>query len=144
MYLHAEKFTSSPKTTRKIALSISLQSSTEQLGRTEGECRGKESNVLFSTFLLPGCPLYLLITYYFNPLLTICSDLPPPKKPQTNNQTKTHKKNPKHFPFFLIFPGKSQPEHQGEICVPLALCGLPAVTRDHLETITQANNSACA
>lgn len=41
--------------------------------------------------------------------------------------------------FFLISLHKATPEHQGEPCVQPALCGLSAVTRDHLETVTQAN-----
>lgn len=47
----------------------------------------------------------------------------------------------KNIFFFLISPLKAKPEHQGEPCVQLAFCGLSAVTRDHLETITQANKA---
>lgn len=84
--------------------------------------RGRESNLLIfsSHFLLPGFPLCLFATYYFNPLLTSCSS----RLPQF---------------FFLISTHKAKPEHQGEPCVQLTLCGLSAVTRDHLESITQTN-----
>lgn len=75
-------------------------------------------------YLLPGSPLCLFATYYFNPLLPICSASPLKRK--------------KNISFFLS-PYKAKPEHQGEPCVQLGLCRLSAVTGHHLEIITHPN-----
>ncbi|EOA97860.1 hypothetical protein Anapl_11756 [Anas platyrhynchos] len=94
--------------------------------------RGEEQRVI-RTFTVQSCP-YM---QFYNALEARSLIYQHYSMTKSNGQEYTASRKPGTEPLTT-----AEPEHQGEPCVQFALCGLSAVTRDHLETITQANKTA--
>lgn len=69
-YFSIESIISFPKPMRKVSFHFLFLSLLHSLLSNQ---RGMKGKAIYLHFLLPGSPLCLFTTYYFNPLLTICS-----------------------------------------------------------------------